>query len=246
LEVRVLGALLEKEQATPAYYPMTVTSLVQACNQKTNRSPVMALSADEVQATLERLFQEDVFAWRSRAGRSVKWKQNIDRRWQLAPAAKAVLTVLMLRGPQTVGELRARTDRLHAFEDLPAVERALATLAAGEEPMVRELPRQPGQKESRWTHLLGDRPQADLPQRTRPLGARPPANHLAEAHLPQTQLPELGAGETAAMAVGDPVGVDARSRDAAPGDRLEELEQRVAALENLWAEIARQLGVTQP
>jgi len=153
-EIRVLGALLEKEQATPAYYPMTVNSLVPACNQKTNRSPVMRLDSGEVQTALDRLFEEDVFAWRSRSGRSVKWKQNVDRRWQLEPATKAVLTLLMLRGPQTVGELRSRAERLHAFADLAQVEEALLELADGDEPLVRELDRRPGQKESRWMHLL--------------------------------------------------------------------------------------------
>jgi uncharacterized protein len=207
LEIRVLGALLEKEQATPAYYPMTVAGLMQACNQKTNRAPVVELTADQVQATLDRLFQEDVFAWRRRAGRSVKWKQNIDRRWHLDPAAKAVLTLLMLRGPQTVGELRARAERLHTFDDLAGVERALATLAGGEEPMVRELARQPGQKESRWTHLLGDA--------------------AGESEIPAAPVRAAGF-----EAVPQP-------------DRLAQLEQRVAALEGLWTEIASQLGVAE-
>lgn len=162
VELRVLGALLEKEQATPAYYPMTVNSLVQACNQKTNREPVMALAENEVQAALDRLFEEDVFAWRSRSGRTVKWKQNVDRRWELTPATKAVLTLLMLRGPQTVGELRQRADRLHAFDSLETVARALAALAEGDEPLVRELARQPGQKENRWAHLITGEPSEEV------------------------------------------------------------------------------------
>jgi len=157
-EIRVLGALLEKEQATPDYYPMTVNGLTAACNQKTNRDPVMQLSEATVQETLDHLFNEDVFAWRSRAGRTTKWKQNVDRRWQLGPAGKAVLTLLMLRGPQTVGELRARGDRLHEFENLDAVEQALQALSLGEEPLVEELPRRPGQKESRWIHRIGGAP----------------------------------------------------------------------------------------
>lgn len=160
LEIRVLGCLLEKEQATPEYYPMTVNSVTQACNQKTNRHPVMSLTQAEVQDGLDRLFNEDVFAWRSRAGRATKWKQNVDRRWHLTPATKAVMTLLLLRGPQTAGELRSRGDRLHAFSDLGAVEDALRALSQGDEPLVRELPRQPGQKENRWAHLAGGAVQA--------------------------------------------------------------------------------------
>lgn len=155
VEIRVLGSLLEKEQATPAYYPLTLNSVTHACNQKSNRSPVMDLSESEVQAALDSLFSEDVFVWRSRAGRTTKWKQNVDRRWQMEPASKAVMTLLLLRGPQTIGALRSRSDRLHAFTDLSAVERALESLGSGEDPLVRELPRQPGQKESRWIHLVG-------------------------------------------------------------------------------------------
>ncbi|MDH3403646.1 MAG: YceH family protein [Acidobacteriota bacterium] len=155
VEIRVLGVLLEKEQATPDYYPMTANAVTQACNQKTNRDPVMALTPAAVRDGLERLFNEDVFAWRSRAARVVKWKQNVDRRWQLTPATKAAITLLLLRGPQTPGEIRARGERLHAFPDLAAAEHALRELAAGDEPLVRELARRPGQKESRWAHLVG-------------------------------------------------------------------------------------------
>jgi len=156
VEIRVLGSLLEKEQATPAYYPMTLNSVTQACNQKSNRSPVMDLSGSEVQAALDSLFSQDVFVWRSRAGRTTKWSHNVDRRWQMRPASKAVMTLLLLRGPQTIGALRSRSDRRHAFTDLSAVEQALESLSSGEDPLVRELARQPGQKESRWTHLVGD------------------------------------------------------------------------------------------
>jgi uncharacterized protein YceH (UPF0502 family) len=154
VEIRVLGALLEKEQATPDYYPMTVRAVAQAASQKTNREPVMALDETDTQAALDRLFQEDVLAWRSRGSRTVKWKHNVERRWALASGTKAILTLLMLRGPQTLGELRSRAERLHAFADLGAVEAALQALAAGDEPLARELPRGPGQKESRWAHCL--------------------------------------------------------------------------------------------
>lgn len=160
VECRVLGALLEKEQATPEYYPMTIHALVAACNQKNNREPVLELSEKEVEAALRRLF-EDVLVWRSEGARTLKWSHNLDRRWGLTPATKAVLTLLLLRGPQTPGELRGRSERLHGFASVAEVEVALALLAAAdpeqdEQPVVAELPRAPGQKERRWIHLVGD------------------------------------------------------------------------------------------
>ncbi len=207
VEIRVLGCLLEKEQATPDYYPMTVNSVAQACNQKTNRHPVMALDQSEVQNGLDRLFNEDVFAWRSRAGRATKWKQNVDRRWHLTPATKAVMTLLLLRGPQTPGEIRSRGERLHAFPDLGAVEDALRDLSEGDEPLVRELSRQPGQKENRWAHLVGE---------AIPAGQ----DVLAPAAAPTAASHESGRSETAS---------------------LERLEDRVARLEHLVRDLAREI-----
>ncbi|MFI5197416.1 MAG: YceH family protein [Thermoanaerobaculia bacterium] len=154
VEIRVLGALLEKQQATPEYYPLTLHALVAACNQKSNRDPVTDLSAGDVEAALSRL-REHVFVWKTGGARVEKWEQNVERRWTLDGATKAVMTLLLLRGAQTPGELRARSDRLHAFSTLDEVEAALAKLAEGPEPLVAELPRRPGQKEMRWTHLAG-------------------------------------------------------------------------------------------
>jgi uncharacterized protein YceH (UPF0502 family) len=153
-EIRVLGALLEKQQATPEYYPLTLNALVAACNQKSNRDPVTELSAVEVEAALERL-RKYVFVWRVGGSRAERWEQNVERRWGLDGATKAVMTLLLLRGAQTPGELRARSERLHAFGTLDEVETALASLGEGPEPLVAELPRAPGQKEVRWTHLAG-------------------------------------------------------------------------------------------
>lgn len=160
VECRVLGALLEKEQATPEYYPMTIHALVAACNQKSNRDPVTDLAEAEVEAALRRLF-EDVLVWRSDGARTLRWSHNLDRRWGLSAATKAVMTLLLLRGAQTPGELRGRSDRLHPFSTVAEVEAALAELAAadpekGEQALVAELPRAPGQKERRWIHLAGD------------------------------------------------------------------------------------------
>jgi uncharacterized protein YceH (UPF0502 family) len=153
-DARVLGALLEKEQTTPELYPLTLNALVAACNQKTARDPVMEMSLTEVQEALRRLF-EDVLVWRTEGARVTRWRQSVDRRWGLEPATKAVMTLLLLRGPQTPGELRSRSERLHAFAAIQDVEAALLSLGAGSEPLACELPRSPGQKEARWMHLLG-------------------------------------------------------------------------------------------
>jgi len=154
MEIRVLGALLEKQEATPEHYPLTLNALVAACNQKSNRDPVMDLSPGEVESALDRL-RKHVFVWRVGGSRAEKWEQNVERRWGLDGATKAVMTLLLLRGAQTPGELRARSERLHAFATLDEVESALAKLAEGLDPLVAELPRAPGQKEARWTHLVG-------------------------------------------------------------------------------------------
>lgn len=152
-QIRVLGALLEKEQATPDYYPLTVNSLIAACNQKSNRDPVFRLTETEVVEALDSLAL-DTLVWRSDGARTERWRQSISRRLELDPEEKAVLTLLLLRGPQTVGELRTRSPRLHVFESLREVEEALRRLTAEGRELVIELTRRPGQKENRWAHLL--------------------------------------------------------------------------------------------
>ena len=165
-EIRVLGVLLEKEQTSPEVCPLTVNAVVAGCNQKTNRDPVMDLTEDQVVDALERL-RQDVLVWRSEGARSEKWQQSVVRRWGLDRAGKALMTLLLLRGPQTPGELRTRSERMHPFSTLQEVEEALQRMAAIDEPLVQELPRRPGQKEIRWTHLAGDIPEPverDLPE----------------------------------------------------------------------------------
>lgn len=180
---RILGALLEKSQATPDYYPLTLAALTAACNQKSGRDPVMSLAPEEVREGLETL-RRDVLAWRSDGARSPRWSEGITRRLDLEPADRAVLTLLLLRGPQTPGELRARSERLHAFASLDEVHEALERLADRIEPVVAELPRQPGQKETRWAHLLGEAlpetsPQAHAQPAARPEPATSPPGGLA-------------------------------------------------------------------
>lgn len=152
-EIRVLGSLLEKEQTTPELYPLTVNALIQACNQKTAREPVMEMSEGAVHGALRQLLQDEL-ASRSEGARVTRWHHSLNLRWNLDPGRKAVMTLLLLRGPQTPGELRSRGERLHAFATVGELEDVLLALAVAPEPLVRELPRAPGQKEARWTHLV--------------------------------------------------------------------------------------------
>jgi len=161
VEARVLGALLEKEQATPEYYPLTVNALVAACNQKSNRDPVMELDSSDVLDALNRL-HVDVLVWQKTGGRAERWRHSLDRRWELDGPTKAIMTLLLLRGAQTPGELRGRSERLHRFASTSEVEDALQRLAEEPEPLVVQLPRRPGQKESRWMHLAAGAPEEEL------------------------------------------------------------------------------------
>jgi hypothetical protein len=157
VEQRVLGSLLEKERTVPDTYPMTLNGLRTACNQSSGRDPVLSLAELEVQAALDRLRPRGLtrVLHPSHGARMPKYRQVLDEVLVLGADERAVLTLLLLRGAQTPGELRTRSDRLHRFATLDAVERALGSLRARDEPLVRELERRPGQKEQRWIHLLG-------------------------------------------------------------------------------------------
>ncbi|UCF36581.1 MAG: DUF480 domain-containing protein [Acidobacteriota bacterium] len=159
---RVLGALLEKEQTTPDYYPLTLNALITACNQTTNRNPVMSMERYEVLRALHALEREHLVQ-RETGPRADRWSHLLIQPRYSRPPAKALLTVLILRGSQTIGELKARTDRMHAFESLESVEEQLRGLAEGDPPLVRELPKQPGQKESRWQLALDADVDDELP-----------------------------------------------------------------------------------
>jgi uncharacterized protein len=154
VELRVLGSLMEKQLSTPEYYPLTLNALVAAANQKSNREPVMELSEGELERALDRL-QDEKLVWRVMGGRAVRFDHNLDTVWHLKRGEKAILTLLFLRGPQTAGELRGRSDRLQPFDTVPQVEELLRDMAAHSEPLVRQLPRRPGQKEERWAHTVG-------------------------------------------------------------------------------------------
>ena len=161
LETRVLGTLIEKQHTVPDTYPLTLNALVSGCNQKSSRSPVIEATQAEVQAALDSLRRANLVI-ESSGGRVARYSQNFERVLQIPSQSAAILTVLMLRGPQTVGELRINSERLHRFADTSAVEaflEELASRAAG--PLVMQLPRLPGARENRWAHLLGGTPEAE-------------------------------------------------------------------------------------
>ncbi|HEX6066954.1 MAG TPA: YceH family protein [Longimicrobiales bacterium] len=158
LETRVLGVLAEKERTVPDTYPLTLNALVSGCNQKTSRDPVISATETEVQATLDTLRAKSLVI-ESSGGRVARYSHNIERVLQIPKQSSALITVLMLRGPQTPGELRINCERLHSFTDIELVElflRELAERPAGA--LVTELPRQPGSRENRWMHLLSGTP----------------------------------------------------------------------------------------
>lgn len=198
IEIRVLGTLMEKEQATPDQYPLTVNSLIAACNQKTNREPVSAYTETEVVETLDAL-RADVLAWRTEGARVERWEHCLDRRWHLKPASKAVITLLLLRGAQTPGELKSRSERLHGFETVGQVEEVLARLAeGGDDALVTQLPRQPGQREVRWMHrVASDEAAAGLPAAGLPAPEPPAPPSVGSPSPSATQAaPRPSAAET--------------------------------------------------
>ncbi|MEM8960270.1 MAG: YceH family protein [Acidobacteriota bacterium] len=221
VEARVLGALMEKEQTTPDYYPMTIKAVIAAANQKSNRDPVMQLSETEVVEALDRL-RDDVLAWRSEGARAERWEHRLDRRWRLDSAAKATMTLLLLRGPQTAGEIRTRSERMHIFNGVEEVERVLQGLAAREEPLVAQLERRPGQRETRWMHLAGDESVTAAAQ---------------EASAPATSTP------AAAPVAAAPLKGAWEQRIDDLDDRLERLEDQVGKIAEMVENLRMELGI---
>jgi uncharacterized protein len=184
-EVRVLGSLIEKDITTPEYYPLSLNALVNACNQKSNRDPVMQLNEDAVRDALESL-QEQRLAGPARGAdsRVTKYEQRLQEVFNFTRAETAVLCVLLLRGPQTPGELRGRAERMHRFETLEDVQSAVQKLMQRDPPLAKVLPRQPGTKESRYAHLLaGDVVEAEGPAQAGAAVERNPANAERIARL---------------------------------------------------------------
>lgn len=155
IEARVLGALVEKDITTPDYYPLSLNALVNACNQKNNRDPVMSLDENGVLDALHSLQEKRLAGPAGGAdSRVTKYEHRIQEVFNFTRAETAIMDVLLLRGPQTPGELRGRTERMYRFEELSDVQSTLQKLMQRELPLVKMLPRQPGTKESRYAHLL--------------------------------------------------------------------------------------------
>ncbi len=183
VEVRVLGALIEKDITTPDYYPLSLNALVNACNQKNNRDPVMALDEETVRAALDSLQAQRLAGPGSGAdSRVTKYEHRLQEVFNFDRREIAILCVLLLRGPQTPGELRGRTERMYRFEALEDVNATLDRLSQREAPLVAVLPRQPGTKESRYMHLLS--------------GNAPPAE---PSYLQETDAPSAGRDRVARL-----------------------------------------------
>ena len=190
---RVLGSLIEKEITTPEYYPLSLNALVNACNQKNNREPVTQLDEDEVRQALHRLEDEGLAGpARGADSRVAKYEHRVQEVFNFTRGEIAVMCVLLLRGPQTPGELRGRTERMHRFEELSDVAiRPAAPDAARPPALVKVLPRQPGTKEARYAHLLSGEP-AEAPTIAEPQGRS--AGHLeAEVAALREEVAELRA-----------------------------------------------------
>jgi uncharacterized protein YceH (UPF0502 family) len=180
VETRILGCLLEKERITPENYPLSLNSLIAACNQSTNRDPITAYDARTVEAGLDALRQKKLAVMIMSAGsRVAKFRHQLLSHFDLSPREVALLCVLLLRGPQTLGELRGRTERMQFFDSLEQVESFLAELASGESPLVRVLPARPGQKERRYVQLLSGEPTVSESAPTQAIDSAPDEAGLA-------------------------------------------------------------------
>jgi uncharacterized protein len=227
VEIRVLGCLIEKQRTTPDAYPLTLNSLRLACNQSTNRDPVVDYDETAIRGALERLGRRGwttLASWSNR--RAMKYRHTLDTALGLSEAEMALLCVLMLRGPQTPGELKQRTERLHAFAGLEEVEDTIRRLIDRE--LAAALPRRPGQREGRYAQLLGGA------EEEAPAVGAPPAPAAAAAEPAET-----AAAERAVAAGPEPVPTAGPSRT----ERVDSggLERRVARLEDELASLRADL-----
>ena len=226
-DTRVLGVLVEKQHTVPDTYPLSLNALLAGCNQRTSRDPVLELSEAQVQASVDAMRHASLLV-ESSGGRVMRYAHNLERALNLPPAAVALLATLMLRGAQTVAELRANTERMHRFADASAVEGYLDQLATrGAGPLVVELSRVPGARETRWMHLLSGAPAPDAravhqpAPRTSP-GALPGAPSMAPTGaLPAALVAQMDERITAlerdvATLLGELAAL--RARLAQPGD----------------------------
>jgi uncharacterized protein YceH (UPF0502 family) len=213
VEVRVLGALVEKEITTPEYYPLSVNALMNACNQKSNREPVMTLDEEAVRQALRSMSEQALVRSAGGDSRVPKFEHRLNELYNFHRHEIAVLCVLMLRGPQTPGELRTRAERMYAFEDLEAVHAALNLLMRREPPLAKVLPRQPGTKEARYMHLVA--------------GDELPKMHESVAGVASSKVAE------------NPAPVDA-DRVTQLGSEVDELRREIETLRQQFAAFQKQ------
>ncbi len=223
VEIRVLGSLIEKQRTTPDVYPLTLNALRLACNQSTNRDPVVDYDEKAIRSGIERLVQRKwamLASWSNR--RSMKYRHTLDGALALEDGEISVLAVLMLRGPQTPGELKARTDRLHAFGDMGELSETLERLI--ERRLAMRLDRRPGQREERYAHLLSDDGE----------------------HGASTSAPAPGVGEEEPAAPRPAAEADAAAAAAGLGpsgiERIERIERQLAALRAEIKALREELG----
>ena len=200
VQLRILGCLVEKAATTPDNYPLSTNALANACNQTTNRDPIVSYTDLTVDAAMLELRTAGL-ARTVTGGRANKHKHVLDEAWHLPDGALALLAVLFLRGPQTAGELRGRADRLYGFDTVGDVEQLLEQLASSEAPWVTHLERRPGQKEGRWVHLLGDPATADAAEPDLSVApASAPGSHLGPPPATAHSATPAGSGDAATLA----------------------------------------------
>jgi uncharacterized protein YceH (UPF0502 family) len=219
IEARVLGALIEKEITTPEYYPLSLNALVNACNQKSNRAPEMHLDDDSVLQSLRTLEQKGLAGKGDNMdGRVKKYEHRLADTFNFTRPETAVLCELLLRGPQTPGELRSRAERMHHFDDLDSVNSTLRHLVEREPPLVNILPRQPGTKEARYMHLLS-----------------------GEVTAPQSEF-ALSPSTKSVIAFPSSSAAPSPAPASFAVDRITSLEQKVSALQQEISELKQQLA----
>ncbi|HBA88461.1 MAG TPA: DUF480 domain-containing protein [Geobacter sp.] len=190
-ELRVLGSLIEKELTTPEYYPLSLNALVNACNQKSNREPVMTLDESDVTRALDSLRFKQYAIVSASGGRVAKYRHGLVEKFRFTPAELAILCELMVRGPQTIGELRGRGERMHQFTDLAEVESVLGELLERTPPLVAKLPLQPGRKEPRYCQLFSGEPDlSELAAQAESRGGSADSDKIARLELELSELRE--------------------------------------------------------
>jgi uncharacterized protein YceH (UPF0502 family) len=239
IEARILGALIEKEITTPEYYPLSLNALVNACNQKSNRHPEMHLDDDAVLQSLRTLEQKGLAGKADNMeSRVKKYEHRLADAFNFNRLETAILCELLLRGPQTPGELRSRAERMHHFDDLDAVLSTLRHLIERDPPLAELLPRQPGTKEARYTHLLS----GDAATTTE----RAPAPALTHNADPANSAPPTSATSSPSSTTKSVIAFpsSANSPAAAPAfiERIANLEQKVSILQQEIADLKQQLA----